>query len=360
MDTDAYRYPIGRDPAYDRCVVIDDGETGDFWSTGWYQAPWGKKVTGCYDPVNKFKGSFGITLIMPGSPGDRSSVGFLARKAAGLKGMNALRMWVKPDGTGNRVSLGIQDFTNELWWITLPHMLSGTEPYILEVPLVELTKCQVIRRNNGIMDLDQFVSFFFWQEGGYSFSFDELLIVHDPALPEFDPLAARAPLIGKVYQVNCGGRLASEFSQDCFYGGDGITAWWNSTEDMDVTGAVDPAPQMVYQTCRCSAADTLTYTLPYLEPGGTYALRLHFCETIETAVGRRVQDIHANGVSVARKLDVIDEAGGPRKALVKEFQVAADSKGRIVLELRGVAGKAMINGIELVSPTPGKSPWSSR
>lgn len=360
MDENSFRYPISRDPAFDRRVVIDDGETGDFWSTGWYQAPWGRKVSGSYDPVNRYKGNFGITLIMPGSAGDRSSVGFLARTAQSLRGMNALRMWVKPDGTGNRVSLGIQDFTNELWWITLPHMLSGTEPYILEVPLVELTKCQVIRRNNGVMDLDQFVSFFFWQEGGYSFSFDELAIVHDPALPEFDPLAARAPLIGKVYQVNCGGRLASEFSQDCFYGEDSITAWWNTTEDIDTAGVPDPAPLMVYQTCRCSFADALTYTLPYLEPGGTYTLRLHFCETIETGPGKRVQDIHINGVAVARKVDVIAEAGGPRKALVREFLVTADPQGRIVLVLRGVAGKAMINGIELVSPAAGKSPWTSR
>jgi hypothetical protein len=63
-------------------------------------------------------------------------------------------------------------------------MLSGTEPYILQVRLADFRR--VLRRNNGRIDLEN-QDFAFWMTGTYKFTVDDIMFVHDPSLQEFVP-----------------------------------------------------------------------------------------------------------------------------------------------------------------------------
>jgi hypothetical protein len=61
-------------------------------------------------------------------------------------------------------------------------MVSGTQPYILQVRLADFQR--VLRRNNGKIDLEN-KDFAIWMTGPYKFTVDDIMFVHDPALPEF-------------------------------------------------------------------------------------------------------------------------------------------------------------------------------
>ncbi|MBM3888078.1 MAG: hypothetical protein FJ388_03015, partial [Verrucomicrobia bacterium] len=63
--------------------------------------------------------------------------------------------------------------------------------------------------------------------------------------------------------------------------------------------------------------------LPLLDPGdgtGRYTVRLGFAEMDNAEPGERVCDVWLQGKLALKDLDVIKQAGGPRRALVKEFK----------------------------------------
>jgi len=102
-----------------------------------------------------------------------------------LSGCNALRLWFKPYGlkdSEGTVSMGFIDGSEEIWQVDLPEVLSGTEPCVIQVRLADFRR--VLRRNNGRIDLEN-RDFCFWMTGTYKFTVDDILFVHDPALPEF-------------------------------------------------------------------------------------------------------------------------------------------------------------------------------
>lgn len=99
--------------------------------------------------------------------------------------------------------------------------------------------------------------------------------------------------------------------------------------------------------------------IPLLAPGdgeGLYRVRLHFAETDGAAPGERVFDIGLQGKTVASGFDPVAEAGGPGRAVVKEFGgVRAD--GALAVEFLSAASapgpKAapMLQAIEIVRET---------
>jgi hypothetical protein len=68
---------------------------------------------------------------------------------------------------------------------------------------------------------------------------------------------------------------------------------------------------------------------PY--PTRRFTLRLHFAECRETVEADRVFGVRIQGRTVLERLDVVREAGGPRRAVVKEFRDISASD-RIVVE----------------------------
>ena len=83
-----------------------------------------------------------------------------------------------------------------------------------------------------------------------------------------------------------------------------------------------------------------------LEQKGTHRVRLHFLEPDNLSPGARVFDIVINGQTLQRLFDITATAGGPRRAVVREFNVDAPA-GTIQLDLRPTAGRpAVLSGIE--------------
>lgn len=75
--------------------------------------------------------------------------------------------------------------------------------------------------------------------------------------------------------------------------------------------------------------------IPLLEPGsgaGRYTVRLGFAEIEEVKAGQRLFDIALQGKPVQRNFDIVREARGPRKALIKEF-TGVQAADNLVIEL---------------------------
>jgi hypothetical protein len=97
-----------------------------------------------------------------------------------------------------------------------------------------------------------------------------------------------------------------------------------------------------------------TYRIPLA--AGKYKLTLHFAETWfggaasgQPAVGSRLFNVFANGVSLLRAFDIAKEAGGPNRAIEKVFNgVEPNAQGMLVLEFVPIRNYACVNAIEVV------------
>lgn len=85
-------------------------------------------------------------------------------------------------------------------------------------------------------------------------------------------------------------------------------------------------------------------------PDGTYLVRLHFAETYEgiSKAGERIFTVKINGQPVLKDLDVLKEAGGFGKALVKEFPAVAVKDGKLKIEFVEGVQNPQINAIEVL------------
>ncbi|MEW6356245.1 MAG: PQQ-binding-like beta-propeller repeat protein [Planctomycetota bacterium] len=85
-----------------------------------------------------------------------------------------------------------------------------------------------------------------------------------------------------------------------------------------------------------------------------FSLRLHFAEIDGAEPGRRVFDVKVQGNVVLKDLDIVQEAGGPNRALVKDVPDIVASRA-IVLEFIPKAGQPdaatapILSGIEMLS-----------
>jgi len=85
-------------------------------------------------------------------------------------------------------------------------------------------------------------------------------------------------------------------------------------------------------------------------PDGLYLVRLHFAETYErhTAAGQRVFGVRINGEDVLKDLDVLQEAGGFAKPLVKEIDNLKVRGGKIRIDFVAKTQNPEINAIEIL------------
>ena len=85
-----------------------------------------------------------------------------------------------------------------------------------------------------------------------------------------------------------------------------------------------------------------------------YTVRLYFAEPEDLKLGERVFSVGLQGADVLKDFDIVKEAGGARRSLVKEFKhVDVDDALHVtftpVKDLRMVT--AVISGIEVVAET---------
>ena len=118
------------------------------------------------------------------------------------------------------------------------------------------------------------------------------------------------------------------------------------------TSAPHAAPAAVYQSERY--ASDFTYAIPVPKSRGPYTVRLHFAEIFDSGAGRRIEDIAINDKPVLTNFDIFAAAGGPNKAVVREFTgIEPDAQGSIEIHITAAKNSpdqnAKINGIEILT-----------
>ena len=86
--------------------------------------------------------------------------------------------------------------------------------------------------------------------------------------------------------------------------------------------------------------------LDFPVPNGTYQIELHFAETYFSAAGSRVFHVDVEGERDLTNYDIIDEAGGPRTAVV-EYLTVAVTDGNLDIDFINVTDNAKISGIAI-------------
>ncbi|EOA29787.1 hypothetical protein CARUB_v10012882mg [Capsella rubella] len=130
----------------------------------------------------------------------------------------------------------------------------------------------------------------------------------------------------------------------------GKTKWSNSSELKITNSSID---SRLYTNARLSAISLTYYALCLGR--GNYTVNLHFAEimfnekTKYSNLGRRFFDIYVQGKLVAKDFNIVDEANGVGKAVVKKFPVSITNgqleirlqwagKGTQAIPVRGVYG----------------------
>jgi beta-galactosidase len=150
-----------------------------------------------------------------------------------------------------------------------------------------------------------------------------------------------------VFAISAGGPGAGAFVADVDFNGGGTS---NTGASINTAGVVNPAPQSVYQNQR--VGNNFNYTLPGLNPGERYTVRLHFDEPYWTLPASRLFNVSINGTQVLNNFDIFATAGGQNIAIVEQFTATANAQGQIVIQFTTTKDNAAVNGIEIVSAPP--------
>lgn len=79
----------------------------------------------------------------------------------------------------------------------------------------------------------------------------------------------------------------------------------------------------------------------------SYTVRLCFAEPENFQAGQRVFDISVQGKPVFKDFDIVKEAGGPNRIVVKETQ-GVEASDQLQVTLKANAGKTLICGIQVL------------
>ena len=133
-----------------------------------------------------------------------------------------------------------------------------------------------------------------------------------------------------------------EYGPGKTWGAVGGTTLWRDTLKSPPPG---PAPDM-YITERYSMT-----AYRFDVPNGRYAVRLHFIETYEehSMPGQRIFSVAIQGKEVLTDLDILKEAGGFAKPVVREFGDIEVTDGKLMIEFTPKIQNPAIHGIEIFS-----------
>jgi glucose/arabinose dehydrogenase len=152
-------------------------------------------------------------------------------------------------------------------------------------------------------------------------------------------------VVSSVY-INAGGPAAGSFEADKAYDLGGA---YSSGNVIDTSGVTNAAPATVYQSERFG--NYFNYTVDNLEPGKAFTVRLHFAEVWWTEPGKRVFNVAINGQQVLANFDIFVAAGNAsNKAVIRQFNVNADSAGKIVIGFTTEMDNAKVSAIEVIPP----------
>jgi hypothetical protein len=127
-----------------------------------------------------------------------------------------------------------------------------------------------------------------------------------------------------------------------------------------VEGTADPGLYHAYRVGH------FNYAIPVVE-GSRYTVRLHFVEPWFTqadpagGIGSRVFNVYCEGTTLLKDFDILKEAGGGKRAIVREFHgIPASPQGKLALTFEPVVNYALVNAIEAVEEEPAPASRTAR
>jgi hypothetical protein len=141
-------------------------------------------------------------------------------------------------------------------------------------------------------------------------------------------------LYNRFVGVNCGSTanytdiFGNFWSQDIGYN----TGRRYVAGGADIPGAMDP---VVYKSDRWDppGGSTLKYTFSNLNPQATsFLVRLHFAELFFPNILSRIFDVQINGQMVLEDLDIVEEANGWFRPIIKEFLIAPTADYKMTID----------------------------
>jgi hypothetical protein len=153
---------------------------------------------------------------------------------------------------------------------------------------------------------------------------------------------APAPVQKVAIRVNAGGPLYKDAAGNTWSADTGSTVGYQWGTNAAIANTADPA---LYQTLRWYE-QPLAYQ--FAVPNGTYTVKLKFAELYFTDQGRRVFDIVINGQKVLANFDIVQQAGGPNRAVDKPFTVNV-TNGAVVIQMTATVDAPQVNAIEILN-----------
>ena len=152
-----------------------------------------------------------------------------------------------------------------------------------------------------------------------------------------------------LFQINAGGGLIPPFAADTLFT-DGASQ--SNAAEVDLSQVDSPAPEAIYQSFRFASGTSFQYTFAQLEPNRAHFVRLHFADPVQSPPGDHIFNVEVNGQLMLNQVDIVLEAHGANRALIREFGVSSDDQG--VLQLSFVSlpakGAAEVSGLEIWRP----------
>lgn len=116
-----------------------------------------------------------------------------------------------------------------------------------------------------------------------------------------------------------------------------------------VLGTNDPA---LYATYRGNVGNVpqnqrrLTFEVPI--NNGTYSVRLHFAELYHTAPGQRVFDVTVGGQLRLPAFDIVAQAGGPGRAVIRQLDNVQVTDGKLRVQLDASVDYPSLSALEIL------------
>ena len=125
-----------------------------------------------------------------------------------------------------------------------------------------------------------------------------------------------------------------------------IASYFDGNSDFSGPSAVEVVPQINFNWGK-ELPVILQKPQKTLTPAGHFTVRLYFAEPEYFRAGKRVFSVTLQGQEVLKNLEILSQAGGPMRGLVKEFRGIKINK-ELIVGFIPKTGKPLICGVELI------------
>jgi len=127
----------------------------------------------------------------------------------------------------------------------------------------------------------------------------------------------------------------------------GLTGSYYGIGDFTGPAALRIDPQIRFDWGR-EFPDAVRTAGKLVKPYRKYTVRLYFAEPDKLDLGQRVFSVALQGREVLKEFDIVKEAGGPMRGVVKEFK-GVEVEEELKLEFSPKSGEPLICGVEMIA-----------